>query len=222
MTITCHQRKILSAPQKHATTIFLILFESLVSSLQSGSPDFKCRGLDPPVVLVCWGCHDKVPQTGWFKQWKYIVSSFRRLEVQDQVAMWVPCEGGAGECAHASPLASACLVAIWLVDVSPRSLASPAGYMSLCLNFPFYKGLAICVLSHVRLCVAPLTAVHQTPLSMGFSRQAYWSGLPFPILGALPNTGIKPTCLVSPALAGRFFTTVPSRNPFIRTPLLLD
>ena len=38
----------------------------------------------------------------------------------------------------------------------------------------------------------------------------------------LPNTGIKPTCLVSPALAGRFFTTAPSRNPFIRTLFLLD
>ena len=72
---------------------------------------------------------------------------------------------------------------LWLVDASPQSLASPAVYMSLCLNFPFYEGLAICVLSRVWLCVTPLTAVHQTPLSIGFSRQAYWSGLPFPILG---------------------------------------
>ena len=110
---------------------------------------------------------------------------------------------------------------LWLVDKSPQSLASPTVYMSLCLNFPFYEGLAICVLSRVRLCVTPLTAVHQTPLSMGFSRQVYRSGLPFPILGGL-NTGIKPTCLVSLALASGFFTTVPSRNPFIRTLFLLD
>ena len=42
---------------------------------------------------------------------------------------------------------------------------------------------------------------------MGFSRQEYWSGLPFPSLGDLPNPGIKPVSLVSLALAGGFFTT---------------
>ena len=42
---------------------------------------------------------------------------------------------------------------------------------------------------------------------MGFSRQEYWSGLPFPSLGDLPNAGIKPASRMSPALAGRFFTT---------------
>jgi len=41
---------------------------------------------------------------------------------------------------------------------------------------------------------------------MGFSRQEYWSRLPFPIPGDLPNRGIKPMSLTSPALAGRFFT----------------
>ena len=45
------------------------------------------------------------------------------------------------------------------------------------------------------------------PLSMGFSRQEYWSGLPFPPPGDLPNPGIKPISLMSPALAVRFFTT---------------
>ena len=47
----------------------------------------------------------------------------------------------------------------------------------------------------------------QTPLSLGLSRQEYWSGLPCPPLGDLPNPGIKPMSLTSPALAGRFFTT---------------
>ena len=47
----------------------------------------------------------------------------------------------------------------------------------------------------------------QTPLSMGFSRHEYWSGLPFPPKGDHPGPGIKPTSLSSPALAGRFFTT---------------
>ena len=48
---------------------------------------------------------------------------------------------------------------------------------------------------------------HQVPLSMGFSRQEYWSGLPFPSSEYLPNTGIEPMSLTSSALAGRFFTT---------------
>ena len=45
------------------------------------------------------------------------------------------------------------------------------------------------------------------PLSMGFSRQEYWSGLPFPSPGYLPDLGIKPECLMSLPLAGGFFTT---------------
>ena len=53
------------------------------------------------------------------------------------------------------------------------------------------------------------TVAHQPPLSMVFSRQEYWSGLPFPIPGALLNPGIEPTSLESPALAGGFFTTAP-------------
>ena len=56
----------------------------------------------------------------------------------------------------------------------------------------------------------PWTVAHQAPLSMGFSRQEYWSGLPFPSPGDLPDTGIKP---VSPALVCRFFTTAPPGKP---------
>ena len=52
-------------------------------------------------------------------------------------------------------------------------------------------------LSHVRLFATPWTAACQAPLSMGFSRQQDWSGLPFPSPGDLPNPGIKPR---SPAL----------------------
>ena len=50
----------------------------------------------------------------------------------------------------------------------------------------------------------------RAPLSMGFPRQEYWSGLPFPSPGNLPNSGIEP---LSPALAGRFFTTEPPGKP---------
>ena len=50
-------------------------------------------------------------------------------------------------------------------------------------------------------------AVCQTSLSMGFSRQEYWSGLPCPHPGDLPNSRIKPASLMSPALAGWFLIT---------------
>ena len=50
----------------------------------------------------------------------------------------------------------------------------------------------------------PWTVAHQAPLCMGFPRQEYWSGLPFPSPGDLPDPGIQPK---SPALAGRFFNT---------------
>ena len=55
----------------------------------------------------------------------------------------------------------------------------------------------------------------QAPLSMEFSRQEYWSGLPFPTPEDLPDPGIEPMSLASPALAGRFFTTVPPGSPTI-------
>ena len=72
--------------------------------------------------------------------------------------------------------------------------------------------LCACVLSHfcrVRLFVTPWTVARQAPLSMGFPRQAYWSGLPFPSPEDLAHPGIEPQSLVSPALAGGFFTTKP-------------
>ena len=59
--------------------------------------------------------------------------------------------------------------------------------------------------SCVQLCVTLWTVACQAPLSMDFFRQEYWSGLPCPPPGDLPNTGIKPTSLKSPALAGGFF-----------------
>ena len=57
------------------------------------------------------------------------------------------------------------------------------------------------------------TVAHQAPLSTGFSRQEYWDGLPFLSPGDLPNSGIEPGSLMSPALAGRFFTTEPPEKP---------
>ena len=68
----------------------------------------------------------------------------------------------------------------------------------------------LCVLSrfsHVQLFATPWTVACQALLSMGFPRQEYWSGLPFLSPGDLPNPGVEPASLMSPALAGGFFTT---------------
>ena len=61
-------------------------------------------------------------------------------------------------------------------------------------------------LSHVRLFATPWTVAHQAPPSMGFSRQEYWSGLPFPSPGDLPNPGIEPR---SPTLQADVLTSEP-------------
>ena len=61
--------------------------------------------------------------------------------------------------------------------------------------------------SCVHLFLTPWPVAHQAPLSMGFSRREYWSGLPCPPPEDLPDPGIEPDSLTSPALAGRFFTT---------------
>ena len=64
--------------------------------------------------------------------------------------------------------------------------------------------------SRVRLFASPGTAAHQVPLSMGFSRQGYWSGLLFPFPGDPPNPGIKPG---SPALQADSLPTEPAGKP---------
>ena len=65
----------------------------------------------------------------------------------------------------------------------------------------------------VWLFVTPRTRAYQPPLSMGFSRPEYWSGLPFLPPGDLSNPGIEPASPTSPALAGSSFTTEPPRKP---------
>ena len=70
------------------------------------------------------------------------------------------------------------------------------------------------LLSHVRLFVTPWTVAHQTPPSMGFSRQEYWSGLPFPSPGDLPDPGIEPR---SPALrADALLSQLPGNSIYMR------
>ena len=80
----------------------------------------------------------------------------------------------------------------------PRSWYRPRHFRSMCMLSHF---------SRVQLFETLWTVARQTPLSMGFSRQEYWSGLPCPPPRDLPNSGIEPACLTSLALVGGFFTT---------------
>ena len=67
-----------------------------------------------------------------------------------------------------------------------------------------------------QLCLTPQPhgiVARLAPLSTGFPRQEYWSGLPFPSPGDLPDPGIERASPASPALAGRFFTTEPPGKP---------
>ena len=80
-------------------------------------------------------------------------------------------------------------------------------------------GVCVCVCAHARACthacsvvsnsVNLCTVAHQAPLSMEFSRQEYWRGLPFPSPRDLSNPEVKLVSFVSPALVGDFFTTAP-------------
>ena len=86
----------------------------------------------------------------------------------------------------------------------------------------YWASMRAQLLSHVRLFVTPWTVAPQAPLSMGFPRQEYWSGWPFPPPGELPNPGVEPTSPVSPVLAGRFFTTEPPGKPYVLLSSLLN
>ena len=71
------------------------------------------------------------------------------------------------------------------------------------------------VLSCVQLFAIPWTVASWAPLSMGFPGQEYWSGLPFPLPGDLPDPGIESASLASPALASGFFTTRPPNKGYL-------
>ena len=90
-----------------------------------------------------------------------------------------------------------------LTDFAPAILAFFLLIIHVCM----------CVesLSNVWLFETSWTVTHQASLSMGFPRQEYWSGVPFPTLGDLSE--IEPKSLASPALAGRFFAPVPPGEP---------
>ena len=94
---------------------------------------------------------------------------------------------------------------------SPRNNISRQrqGVLKTQLYPNWYQCVRAQLLSHVGLFVIPWTIVHKAPLSMELCRQEYWSGLPFPPPGDLPDPGIEPVSPLPPALAGRFFITDP-------------
>ena len=88
----------------------------------------------------------------------------------------------------------------------PKNLQLTWNACRICVCVCVCVCVSMCACSVVCGLVTPWTVVaHQAPLSIGFSRQEYWSELPFPSPGDLPNLGIEPKSLASPALAGRFF-----------------
>ena len=116
----------------------------------------------------------------------------------------------------------------WVAMPTPSRSSRPSDYIislpclqwqvgSLPLAPPGKPLYLLCAqpLSCVRLFVIPWTVARQAPLSMGFSRQEQWSGLPFLIPGDLPDSGIEPTSLASSALAGDSLSLVPAGKPFI-------
>ena len=83
----------------------------------------------------------------------------------------------------------------------------------------YLRQFSLIVLKHAVLCRSVTSAsetlwtvVSQAPVTAGFSQEEYWSGWPFPSPRDLPNPGIEPASLASPALAGRLFTTEPPRK----------
>ena len=74
-------------------------------------------------------------------------------------------------------------------------------------SLPLKCACVLCRFRRVWLFPTPGTVAHQASLSMGFSNQEYWSGLPYPSPGDLPTQGSNPPSLMSPALADMFFTT---------------
>ena len=77
----------------------------------------------------------------------------------------------------------------------------------------------VCMLScfsHVPLFATQWTVTHQAPMSMGFSRQEYWNGLLFPPPGAFADPGIELMSIMSPVLAGAFFTTSHLESSYVQ------
>ena len=98
----------------------------------------------------------------------------------------------------------------------PTSTCHQPPHLTLCAPSAWISLVCACVLSCVWLFATPWSITCQAFLSKEFSRQEYWSGLPFSTSGDLPDPGIEPVSLAVPALAVRFVTTEPPGKHGIR------
>ena len=140
-----------------------------------------------------------VPGTGPAGRGKPSQSSPKKKALSVRLTWRLPVEAGAGGLSRASS---------WPAEVGDASA----------INGRTGWGAAHCVcmlsrFSRVQLFVTLWTVAWQTTLSFGFSRQEYWSGLPCPPPRDLPNPGIKPTSLTSPAWQAGSLPLVPSGKP---------
>ena len=94
----------------------------------------------------------------------------------------------------------------WVANTGNSGLQLKIQSLDVCVRVCVRVHAHMHLLSHVQLFEAPWTVAYQAPVPMEFSRKDYWSGLPFLTPGDLPDPWIRPASLVSPALAGGFFT----------------
>ena len=101
----------------------------------------------------------------------------------------------------------------------PNSCSAPVTYSHTCNTRACPGRVRAMTTLGVRVCSVVSSSLQphglSPPLSLGFSRHRYWNTLSFPSPGVLPNPGFEPTSPVSPALAGRLFTTEPPGNPVL-------
>ena len=98
------------------------------------------------------------------------------------------------------------------ISVLPSRGCPPRELPSRGCLWELHAGPVLSHFSGVQLCAALRMAAHQAPLSMAFSRQEYWDGLPYPPPGGFPNPGIKPASLTSLESASGFFTASATRQ----------
>ena len=104
----------------------------------------------------------------------------------------------------------------WLLEPEDLVRSRPSSQLGVRFFLCVCVCAHVCVLSlfsRVRLCVTPWNVARQAPLSTGFSRQEHWGGLSCPPPEDLPDPGIEPAALMSPASAGGLFATSAPGSP---------
>ena len=103
----------------------------------------------------------------------------------------------------------------WAASVDHSQASGPSTkFIPSLKSWTYFHIVKVKSLSHVQLFATLWTVAYQVPLSMGFSRQEYWSGLPFPSPGDLPNPGIEPRSLT--LQADTLPSEPPGKNPLIK------